>query len=67
MNVKIRLEQLEAKKRINPGVIVLGLAADGSASYTTPQGERKTFVTEEAALDYINGKFDDAAVIIIDL
>lgn len=66
-SIEERLQKLEAAQKANPGAIILCLDADGSANYTTRKGERKTFETEAAALEYINGKFDDAAVVIIDL
>ena len=67
MNIRIRLEELEKKQRLSPGVFVICVAADGSASYNTKKGERKTFESSQAAVDYINGKYDDAAIVIIDL
>ena len=67
MNIRIRLEDLEKKHKLSPGTFVVQLAADGSASYTTPKGEQKTFPTEAAALEYINSKYDDPAIVIIDV
>ena len=67
MNIRIRLDRLEEKRRIKSGVVLLFIEKDGTARFTTQKNEKKNFASEEAALEYINGNYDDAAVVIIDL
>ena len=66
MNIKLRLQSLEAREAVKDGVFLIVSEEDGKC-YTTKNGKKKHFRSEDEAKEAIYEKYGNPVIIIVDL
>ncbi len=66
MNIKLRLQSLEAREAVKDGVFLIVSEEDGKC-YSTKNGKKKYFMSEEEAKAAIYEKSGNPIIILVDL